>query len=81
MPMPKTAMNEYNHLVSRQYDIGRAGQITDMQSVTEPHSMDYLAYDYFRLGVAARNSRHNPASFFLAEDVRHSFNPLDIIKA
>lgn len=75
--MPETTVNEYDFLVFGQDDVWRTRQPSYVEPITIPFFVKQLTDDYFRLCVATRNLRHNPAAFLSSEDVRHLFASLD----
>jgi hypothetical protein len=72
MTVPKTAVDENDLLISGQNNIRIARQFSNMQTESISHSMQDTSDLYFRLGVPTSNSGHDPTSFALVKDVRHS---------
>lgn len=71
MPMPKTAVNEYYPMSSREHDIGRAGKIPGMESKPIPKRMEQLTNPQLGLRIAAMDRTHNSGSMCGREAVGH----------
>jgi hypothetical protein len=58
MPVPEAAMHEYDGPPLRKNDVRAARQVPSMETEPEPHSVERLSDNYFRLGVAGTDLRH-----------------------
>lgn len=81
MPVPETAMDEYNRLVFRENQIGFAGKVFDMKPVTEAPLVQGFADQHFRFGVLATDTGHHPAAGSRIDNIRHSMLPNPLILA
>ncbi len=71
MPMPETAMYEYNSIIFRQDDVRSAWQILSVESKTKTHPVKQRANVDFRLCILAIDTAHVPAAFFDREFINH----------
>jgi hypothetical protein len=70
--VPEATVNEHHGPVSRQDDVGRAGQSPRTHSEAEPGPMKERPDAQFRGGVARADSRHDSASLFVVECVHEA---------
>jgi hypothetical protein len=64
MPMPKTAVNKYNHSVLWQYNVRTPGQIFQMQAKSITQRMQVSSHEHLRLSVFSTDSGHHPRPGF-----------------
>jgi hypothetical protein len=67
MAMPKTAMNKYRGLISRQNNIRTAWKFFYIQPKTITHFMQKGTHQFFRLGILPFHLRHVTAALFRAD--------------
>ena len=72
MTMPKTTVHYNDFSVAGQNNVRLARQPLVMEPEAVPHPVDQFANNKFRLGVAARHSRHYPAALVFREYIRHA---------
>lgn len=71
MTVPKAAMDEDHALAATKHEIRFAGQIRNMEAVSESHAMHQPAHEQFRLCALGANQTHALASFGWRESVGH----------
>jgi len=62
MSMPKAAVHKNNLPVPRKNYVGLSRKLLVMQAEAITHAVEKLSDNYFRPGVASRNSGHDPAT-------------------
>ena len=77
--MPETAVYEDEFSASRENKIGAAGQVANVEAVTEAQRMGEWADDHFRLRILAPNGGHATRTLFGRENVSHRPNLLFIV--
>jgi hypothetical protein len=63
MPVPETAVHEYNLPKPPEHQIGLARKIRRMQSVTKPHRVNHAPDRQFRSCIHAAHAGHVSAAF------------------
>lgn len=71
MAMPETAVYKDDGFVFGQHNVGMAGQLFIMQSVTVALCMEELPHQQLGFGVGAAYLRHVVASCFLIMHIGH----------
>jgi len=69
MAMPETAIYKYYGFVFGEYYIGFAGEVFNMEAVSETLRMEETAHEHFRLCVFAFDAAHVVAAGSFAVDV------------
>lgn len=69
MLVPKTAMYEYNLLVSGKNDVRAAGKVLSVQSEAVAHGVEQLPHFELRTGVLGLNRLHNAAALFFGSGI------------
>lgn len=62
MPMPETAIDENNGVVSREHHVGLTGQRRAVKAIPEAQPEKRFSQGKFRRSVRAANLRHDAAS-------------------
>lgn len=68
MPVPETAMDEHHRPVFGKYKIGRAGQLSHMESISKSSGEKKGAKLPFRPSILAANARHHAAALWRGGD-------------
>ena len=71
MSMPEAAVNETHRSESTKHQIGRAGEFSIMQSVSEAKCVESPPESQFGYSISAPDSRHHPGTSRLIHYVRH----------
>jgi hypothetical protein len=74
MTVPETSVDENDRSSCRQYDVRRARQVAAMQAKSVAKTMQQRTHGDLGLGVRPTDARHQPASMFGSEPVRHFFS-------
>ena len=69
MPMPVTAVNKNDRVVSGQHDIRFAGEVFSVESVTVAIRPEPFAHHHLGAGVLPLDSGHVEAALFRGMDV------------
>lgn len=73
--VPPASMDEYNDLVSWQYDVGPAGQLAGVEAKSIPEPVQDGSHNYFGLGVLSAYAAHYLASPRSREHVHSRTSP------
>lgn len=57
--MPEAAVDEDDGAVPRQHDVGRSGEVADMESEAIPGAVEHGANRQFRAGILAPDLGHD----------------------
>jgi hypothetical protein len=60
MGVPEAAMDENGSLEFRENDIGRSGEVADVEPKAQAQTMEGLAEEQLGAGVLRTNACHNP---------------------
>ena len=71
MPVPEAALNKYGGLVSPQHQVGRAGQLADIQTITKALMPDGVTNKPLRSRAAIADTRHKRGAAFFRQEVSH----------
>ena len=69
MSMPVAPVNEDHLAPSGEHDVGRAGQIGPMKTISIAHAIQHLSQRQFGLRIPAVNAPHQRASGLLVESI------------
>jgi len=69
VPMPETAVNEYDGLTARKYQIRFTRQVASMKAIPETPGVKATTNEHFGRGVFPPNARHHPASGGGVDDI------------
>lgn len=71
MSVPKASVDEDCHILSRQYDVGRAGKVGGMAPEADSFGSEKPFDRLLRNGVLAPYQRHDGGALLAGENVRH----------
>lgn len=70
--MPETTINLNDGLMARKHHVGLAGEIFDVQTVSESSCVQRLSDQKFGLCILASHSRHHLAALFWTNAISQS---------
>lgn len=75
MAVPEAAMDEDCHPMLRQYHVGSARQLGNMQSEAKAMRVEQSSHGHLRPGVPTANARHHARTGLAINDINHRLNP------
>ena len=76
MPMPKTALDQHSRLITLQYQVGRSGQLADVEAVAKTGRPNFPADVPLRHRTPVSDPGHQCGAVFFGERVGHCFQSL-----